>query len=252
MKIKTLATVLLLGLGMASAAQAMDYQHIRNATGKINYAGTTFLVDPYLADKGTYPGFEGTVNSQLRNPLIDMTMSKEDVLKGVQAVIVTHTHPDHWDEVAQKEMPKDLPIFVQNAGNATIIRNQGFKDVRVMGDATEFNGVKLTRIKSGQHGTNAMYAVPQMAELLDDAMGFIMQGNGEKTAYVVGDTIWNKGVDDTLAQFKPDVIVMNTCFAQTIPFKGQGIIMGTEDVSHMRQAMPKADIVTVHMDAVNP
>lgn len=26
---------------------------------KVNYAGTTFLIDPMLAKKGTYPGFEG-------------------------------------------------------------------------------------------------------------------------------------------------------------------------------------------------
>ncbi|VEI47531.1 Uncharacterised protein [Actinobacillus equuli] len=40
----------------------MEYQHVRNATAKINYAGTTFLVDPYLATKGAYEGFAGTVN----------------------------------------------------------------------------------------------------------------------------------------------------------------------------------------------
>lgn len=179
-----------------------------------------------------------------------MKQSAEDVINGVQAVIVTHTHDDHWDKAAQDKLPKDLPIFVQNADDAKIIRGQGFKDVRVMGANTEFNGVKLTRIKGGQHGTDEMYAQPTLAEMLGDAMGFIMQADNEKTAYIVGDTIWNQAVDNALADFKPEVVVMNTGYAQMIEPKG-GIIMGLEDVTKMREVSPEADIVTVHMDAVN-
>ena len=250
MSIKTIATAIFFTLGVTSVAHALDYQHIRNATAKVNYAGTTFLIDPYLATKGAYDGFAGTVNSEKRHPLIDMSMSKEAVLKGVQAVIVTHTHADQWDKVAQQSISKDLPIFVQNADDAKTIRSQGFKDVRVMGNHTDFNGVKLTRIKGGQHGTDAIYAIPQYAELLGDAMGFMMQGNGEKTTYIVGDTIWNHSVDDALEQFQPAVVVMNTGFAK-LEKPNEAIIMGKEDVAKMRQAMPKSAIVTVHMDAVN-
>ena len=250
MKLKATLSALTFGLLVANAASAMEYQHVRNATAKINYAGTTFLVDPYLATKGAYEGFAGTVNFEKRNPLIDMQQSAEDVIKGVQAVIVTHTHDDHWDKATQEKLPKDLPIFVQNRDDATIIRSQGFKDVRVMGNHTEFNGVKLTRIKGGQHGTDTMYANPMLAEMLGDAMGFVMQAKGEKTAYVVGDTIWNRSVDNALEDFKPEVIVMNTGRAEMLEPR-DAIIMGKEDVVQMRKVAPRADIITVHMDAVN-
>ncbi len=250
MKLKATLSALTLGLFVANSASAMEYQHVRNATAKINYAGTTFLVDPYLATKGAYEGFAGTVNFEKRNPLVDMKQSAEDVIKGVQAVIVTHTHDDHWDKAAQEKLPKDLPIFVQNADDAKIIRGQGFKDVRVVGNHTEFNSVKLTRIKGGQHGTDTMYANPMLAEMLGDAMGFVMEAKGEKTTYVVGDTIWNQSVDNAIVDFKPEVIVMNTGRAEMIEPKG-AIIMGKEDVAKMRQVVPKADIITVHMDAVN-
>nr|WP_239993712.1 hypothetical protein [Haemophilus haemolyticus] len=30
-----------------------SYQHIRNATGRLNYAGKTFLIDPMLVEKRT-------------------------------------------------------------------------------------------------------------------------------------------------------------------------------------------------------
>ncbi|OOF46123.1 MBL fold metallo-hydrolase [Rodentibacter trehalosifermentans] len=244
-------TLLSVGALITSLANAeINYQHIRNATAKINVAGSTFLVDPYLAPKGSYAGFEGTLNSEKRNPLIDMTMPAENVIEGVDAVIVTHTHADHWDEAAQKMIPKTLPIFVQNAGDAKIIREQGFKDVRVVGKNTEFNKVKLSKT-GGQHGTDEMYAIPQIAELLGEAMGVVMQAVGEKTLYIVGDTIWNYEVDHTLAHYKPEIIVMNTGYAQLENYPNDSIIMGKADVAKAHQAAPKADIITVHMDAVN-
>ncbi len=252
MKPNTLFTAVLAASALFAAAPAMaevSYQHIRNATAKINYGGTTFLVDPYLAPKGTYAGFAGTVNSQLRNPLNTLPKSATDIIKGVDAIVVTHTHDDHWDEAAQKILPKDLPVFVQNANDAKIIRGQGFKDVRVVGQNTEFKNVRLSKT-GGQHGSDEMYANPQLAEMLGDAMGVVFQAQGEKSLYVIGDTLWNYHVDHALAQYKPEIIVMNTGFARMPQFK-EGIIMGTEDVSKAYRAAPNAQIITVHMDAVN-
>ena len=105
---------------------SITYQHIRNATARIDYADSVFLVDPFLAEKGAYPGFEGTPNSEKRIPLIDLPMPVQEVVRGIDAVILTHTHLDHWDESAQKILPKDIPFFVQNAGDARTIREQGF------------------------------------------------------------------------------------------------------------------------------
>ena len=249
MKLKSLIFALMATTVATTANAEINYQHIRNATAKIEMAGSTFLVDPYLAPKGNYAGFEGTINSQKRNPLIDMKEPVEKVLEGVDAVIVTHTHADHWDEYAQKVLPKTLPIFVQNAGDAQIIRSQGFKDVRVLGKNTEFNKVKLSKT-GGQHGTDQMYAIPQFAELLGEAMGVVMQADGEKTLYIVGDTIWNEEVEFALNRYKPEIIVMNTGYAQ-VEGNPDGIIMGKADVAKARQVAPKADIITVHMDAVN-
>ena len=233
----------------ADASHKVDLQQVRNATVKISYGGTTFLIDPMLAKKGTYPGFENTYRSNLRNPLVDLTESPTKVIAGVDAVIVTHTHLDHWDDAAQKALPKDIPLFTQHEEDAQLIRSQGFKNVRVLTDEAEFGGVKITKA-GGQHGTDEMYAAPPLAKLLGEAMGVVFQAPGYKTLYLAGDTIWRKEVDQTIEKYHPEVIVLNAGKAKVNGFEG-AIIMGEEDVLRASQAAKNAKIVAVHMDAVN-
>ncbi len=83
-----------------------QYTHIRNATGKLTIKNTTFLIDPFLAPKDTYPGFEGTFNYQQRMPMVDLPLSMDNLLSNVTAVVVTHTHLDHWDDTAINAIPK--------------------------------------------------------------------------------------------------------------------------------------------------
>ncbi|MFI8393728.1 MULTISPECIES: MBL fold metallo-hydrolase [unclassified Pseudomonas] len=231
------------------SAHKLDLQQVRNATVKITYGDTTFLIDPMLAKKGAYPGFENTYRSNLRNPLVDLTESPEQVIAGVDAVIVTHTHLDHWDDAAQKALPKDIPLFAQHEEDAQLIRSQGFKNVRVLKNEAEFGGVKISKT-GGQHGTDEMYAVPALAKPLGEAMGVVFQAPGYKTLYLAGDTIWRKEVDQAIEKFQPEVIVLNAGKAKMSGYEGS-IIMGEEDVLRAAQAAKDAKIVAVHMDAIN-
>lgn len=259
-EISTLALVLGMALhGVAAqaaakpdtaAARTVEVQQIRNATMKIRYAGKTFLVDPMLAAKGAYPGFPGTVHSELRNPLIDLPIPLSEVLAQVDAVIVTHTHLDHWDDAAQRLLPKNLPVFVQHEDDAKLIRGQGFTDVRILDGNAQLGEVRLTHI-GGQHGTDAMYAVPELAQGLGQAMGVVFQAPGYKTVYLAGDTVWRPEVDAALTQFRPDVVILNTGYAKLEGFEDSSIIMGKDDVARACRTAPEATVIATHMDAVN-
>lgn len=74
-----------------------------------------------------------------------MPIKPETILEGVDAVIVTHTHLDHWDDAAQATIPKNMPLFVQNKEDQKIIQSQGFKDVRVLTQAT-FEGLSSLKL----------------------------------------------------------------------------------------------------------
>lgn len=91
----------------------MKIQQIRNATLKITYGDTVFLLDPWLQDKGT--GFSApTVNpemSGLKGPFDELPMPPEEIIKDVDYCLVTHIHPDHFTE---EYLPKDINILVKS------------------------------------------------------------------------------------------------------------------------------------------
>ena len=107
----------------------MLIRQIRNANLVIDYAGVRLLTDPWLMDKGT--GMLATSpwpeNNMRRSPLVDLPCSVEEVVAGVQAVLVTHVHPDHfeadtvwYDEVA-KTLERYRPeVTVLNCCGATL------------------------------------------------------------------------------------------------------------------------------------
>lgn len=223
----------------------MKIHQIRNATVLITYGGKKFLVDPYLAGKGAYPGFEGTVNSHLRNPRVELKTPMETILD-VDAVIVTHLHVDHWDEAAVKLVPKDIKIFAQNYSDAELLKAQGFTDVNLLSFETKVGDVTLTRTR-GQHGSDRAYFMA--GELLGSVCGVVFRAEGEKTLYLSGDTVWNEYVAQNLEAFSPEVILVPAGDAQ-VPGLGS-IIMNTADIRKLYDAAPNSRIVANHLDAVN-
>ncbi len=239
--------LLLQGLPAASLAaeNRVEVQEIRNATIKVSFDDVTFLIDPMLGAKGAYVAAPGAFNEHLRNPLVELPVPANEIIKA-DAVVVTHLHIDHWDDAAKRLLPKDMPIFSQNQEDADQIRAAGFMDVRVLTDGAEFKGVRLSRT-DGQHGSDATMAV--RGKQLGKVSGVVFQRAGFKTVYVAGDTVWNASVEQAIARFKPQVIVLNAGYVRFKDIEG-AVIMGKEDLSRAAAAAPSAYIVASHLEAL--
>lgn len=101
----------------------MNITQIRNATLLITYAGKRLLIDPMLARKMLIRVFPArrmpSVVTMVELPVNVNTLLNAD------AVIVTHTHDDHWDRTAAELIAKDKPIYVQNDRDAALLRSEG-------------------------------------------------------------------------------------------------------------------------------
>lgn len=225
----------------------MKLTQIRNATQLLTFGGKRFLIDPMLSEKEAWPGFEGTARSHIRNPMVALPVDIATLLD-VDAIIVTHTHPDHWDDAAAKQVPKTMRIYVQNDDDAQLLRSQGFSNLVTLSDVTRFEDVELIKTHC-QHGSDAAYDHPQLAERLGESSGVVFRHPTEKTLYLAGDSIWIPSVAQTLAEFTPGVVILNTGWAHVLGFGA--IIFGKEDILKTHQILPDARIVATHMEAVN-
>ena len=239
-------SVLLSSFLLGSHLLASEVTQIRNATVKINYGGKVFLVDPMFAPKDAYKGFEGTLNSHLNWPRVELPFSTNEILKDVDAVIITHTHLDHLDETAIKAIPKDILMFSQDEKDKAYLEKSGFKNVKIMTKNSSIGNVKLS-ITGGLHGSQEL--VFKYKELLGKVSGVVFSSKNEKTIYLAGDTVFNKDVEDVIKNYNPEIIILNSGDAQL--GDGSSILMTKEEVLATHKVAPKAKIIAVHMEAVN-
>jgi L-ascorbate metabolism protein UlaG (beta-lactamase superfamily) len=215
----------------------MQIQLIRNATLRLTYNGQVILIDPYFAPKHTLSSYA----DKSMNPLVDLPMVPANILDGVQAIIVSHLHTDHFDSVAKELLPKNLPLFCQ-PGNDDVIRERGFQDVRVIEDQVSWNGIAITRT-DGRHGD--LETVP----LMGTVSGFVFESEDEPTLYWTGDTIWYDVIERVIETKHPDVIVTHSCGAT---WKGSApIVMDAEQTAAVCRTAPNSNIVAMHMDSLD-
>ena len=228
----------------------MKFQQIRSATSIITYGKNRFLIDPWFAPKDSYDPIPVAKTKGRRFPFVDLPMPVEEIISGIDAVIVTHLHFDHFDQSSVEALPKTLPLICQDETDARTLRGYGFEDVRALtSDGLSFQGVTL-------HRTECLHGQPGRLEELyrplgmrSECMGVVFTGGGEdKAFYLAADTIWFEGVQQAIETWKPGIIAVNAAEASAENY-GR-IIMGTQDIDKVLEAAPEATIIATHMDTV--
>lgn len=214
----------------------MKLQLIRNATLKLDYAGRTVLIDPYLAPKHSLPSFTG----RSPNPMVELPVAIDDILEGVELVIVSHLHDDHFDSVAMQRVPKHLPLFCQPGDEATI-REAGFTNVTPLSGSATWEGLTLTR-REGSHGLGPV------VELMGSVMGVSLEAAGEPSIYWAGDTVLYPPVVEVIRDTPPDIIVTHSCGAR---WDGDLIVMDAAETVAVCESAPDATVIATHMEALD-
>jgi L-ascorbate metabolism protein UlaG (beta-lactamase superfamily) len=218
----------------------MRLRLLRHATLVLEYNGRKLLVDPMLDPAEARPAIQNPPNAR-KNPLVDLPIPVDEALAGIEAILVTHTHSDHWDATAAERLPKQVPLFGQPEDEAKF-QSQGFTRVQSVTPTVRWEGIEITRT-GGQHGKG------EIAKAMAPVSGFILRATGEPTLYIAGDTIWCDEVHQAIREHQPRVIVVNAGAAQFL--EGDPITMTADDVIQTCHAAPNAQIVAVHMESIN-
>lgn len=219
----------------------MKLQLVRNATLKISYSGKTLLVDPMLCPRETFDPF---VPGLKRNPLVDLPFSKEEVIENVDAVIVTHSHPDHFDELSGKLLPKDIKLFCTPI-DEVLFKNLNFLNVEVVEKNTIWEEkISISRIE-GQHGSGPVL------KFMGKVSGYVIQAESEPTIFIISDSILTDVIKETIIDYQPDIIITNSGGGIIPNFEDFPVLMNEEQTIKVTELAPNAKVVAVHLDCID-
>lgn len=217
----------------------MKIQVIRHATTLLHINNVKILVDPVFSPAGAMATIANSAN-ELLNPLVELPVGISELIN-VDAILVTHTHRDHFDHQAAEILPKHIQFFCQPEDEKKI-KTYGFEMVTAVTEKLSWKGITFTRAK-GRHGTG------ENEKMLAPVSGFVVQADGEPSLYIAGDTVWCDHVEEILRRFNPRITMVFAGAAQFLT--GGPITMTGEDIYEVCQCCQDTQVFVVHMEAWN-
>ena len=173
---------------------AGSVQFIGNATVLIRYGGMTILTDPTFihSHEQVSIGY-GMHSTRLVDPAMDITD-----LPPLDLIVLSHFHGDHFDQVAERDLDKSVPI-ITNREAAKELEERGFrysKPIETWSFVSVEKGDVQLRVTSlpGRHGPPLSDLV--MPEVMGSLLEFEPLGHAPFRIYITGDTLMFEGLSE--------------------------------------------------------
>lgn len=163
-------------------------QFVGNATVVLRYAGLSILTDPSFVHAGDHVhlGY-GLRTKRLLDPALEL-----EELPPIDLVLLSHLHGDHFDQVAEARLDRDLPI-VTTPHAARVLARRGFRRTIGLAPWERLNVLKpparvAITATPGRHGP------PVASWLLPPVMGSVLELGPAAAApalrlWISGDTL---------------------------------------------------------------
>jgi L-ascorbate metabolism protein UlaG (beta-lactamase superfamily) len=185
------------------AAGAADITFIGNATVVLGLGPFTLLTDPNFLRAGqrAYLGY-GLWSKRLKDPSTTV-----DSLPAIDAVVLSHLHGDHWDQVAEAGLAKDIPVLTTGEA-ASALAKRGFA-------AAGMQPWQAAEFRQGDHhlvvtSVPGQHARGLLRRALPDVMGSVVDyevaGQRRLRLYISGDTLHYPELAEIAERF-PDIDV---------------------------------------------
>lgn len=214
----------------------MKIRQIRNATILLSIGDRRILVDPMLCNKSAMPGFKVLGGGRQRNPLVDLPDGTAELLESVTDVLITHEHPDHFDQAGLNwARARSLPVLC----NAIDFKSLKRKGLRVQ--AIEDGPIRGEVVRS-KHGRGLL------GWLMGPVAGYYLEFPGEPTLYLVGDSVLTSNVLSAIDRLGPDIIVVPAGAANM--GIGGNILFSLDELVALTQ-LASGRIVFNHLEALD-
>lgn len=200
----------------------MIYRQVRNTTCLMEYAGQRFLLDPVIEEKG-----EGAIPFR---ELLD-----------VDAVIVTHLLGTSFGGEGKRLIPRGIKVFVKDGADADVLERDGFSNVEVLTEHTEFQHLGIRKIP--------VFKNAQGEQILDgERCGVMLSHPVLNSIYLTGESAWYDGMKQVIKTWKPRLIVVSAGFVNGQD--GQRLGMNREDLAAVHLTYPRAKIIVTRCPAL--
>jgi L-ascorbate metabolism protein UlaG (beta-lactamase superfamily) len=224
--------------------EATTLEFIGTATAILRLGPFVLLTDPNFLHKGqrAYLG-KGLVSKRLTEP----SLQPRD-LPDLDVVLLSHLHGDHFDRIARRELPHDLPVLTTPAAARKLDR-WGFSSttgLRTWESETLDDGEWRLTITAapGVHG-------PGLARhLLPPVMGSVLElsraGRVELRVYISGDTLYRPWLAEVVDRHGPiDAAVLHLGGTRAL---GLLVTMDADQGAALAGLLRPAVTVPVHHD----
>jgi L-ascorbate metabolism protein UlaG (beta-lactamase superfamily) len=160
---------------------------IGNATVLLRVAGFTILTDPTFIHKHEQTWLGGGLHTtRLTDPAIELAD-----LPPLDLVLLSHFHGDHFDQVAERDLDRTLPI-VTTPQSANDLEERGFTNCIPL-DVWESLDVEKGSARLRITATPARHGPRMVDFVLPDVMGSVLDvttaDGGVSRIYITGDTL---------------------------------------------------------------
>ena len=217
---------------------------VGNATMLLRIGGFTLLTDPSFLHRGqrAYLG-TGLWTKRLTDPALE-----PGELPSLDAVVLSHMHGDHWDDIATRSLDKATPVVTTQAA-ARALGRKGFtatSDLRPWQQHVLSAGDDELRITSvpGVHGPGPLAKVlpPVMGSVLELVRGADVAWRG----YISGDTLYRPFLGEVLERCGPlDVLVPHLGGTKAL---GLTVTMDARQGADLVELLKPPVTVPIHFD----
>jgi L-ascorbate metabolism protein UlaG (beta-lactamase superfamily) len=215
-----------------------------NATMLLRVGPFTLLTDPSFLRRGqrAYLG-KGLWTKRLTDPALQPAQ-----LPALDAILLSHLHGDHWDDIATEHLDKATPVVTtQEAAQAL-----GRKGFRATSDllpwqqhvlAQDDDELRITSVP-GVHGPGLL------AKVLPPVMGSVLElmhgGEVSWRGYISGDTLYRPSLGEVLERCGPlDVLIPHLGGTKAL---GVTVTMDARQGADLVELLTPPVTVPVHFD----